>query len=103
MKSIALGQYYPVDSPMHRLDARMKVIMAVLYIVCTFLCENILAFAALAASAVILTLLSRIPLRTVLRAVRPIIFIMCFTALLNIFLVEGDRLLCSFFKLALFF
>jgi len=90
MKGIALGQYYPVSSPLHRLDARMKVILAILYIVCTFLCKNIIAFAALAASALLLTLLARIPLRTILRAVRPIIFIMCFTAILNIFLVKGE-------------
>ena len=96
MKSIALGQYYPVTSPLHRLDARMKVILAVMYIVCTFLCKNVLSFAALAASAIFLTLLAHIPLRTILRAVRPIIFIMCFTAILNIFLVTGEHLLCSF-------
>ena len=104
MKSIALGQYYPVSSPLHRLDARMKVILAVLYIVCTFLCKNILAFAALAVSAVLLTLLARIPVRLILRAVRPIIFIMCFTALLNIFLVKGeaDSLLCSFWVFSIY-
>lgn len=102
MKSIALGQYYPVPSPMHRLDARMKVILAVLYIVCTFLCKNILAFAALALSALFLTLLAHIPLRTILRAVRPIIFIMCFTAILNIFFIKGDHLLWSFWKIQIF-
>ena len=102
MKGIALGQYYPVSSPMHRLDARMKVILAVLYIVCTFLCKNILAFAALAVSAFLLTLLSHIPLRTILRAVRPILFIMCFTAILNIFFVKGEHLLWSFWKFQIF-
>jgi len=102
MKSVALGQYYPVSSPMHRLDARMKVILAILYIVCTFLCKNILAFAALAVSAFLLTLLARIPLRTILRAVRPIIFIMCFTAILNIFFVKGEHLLWSWWKLQIF-
>ena len=102
MKSISLGQYYPVPSPMHRLDARMKVVMAVLYIVCTFLCKNILAFAALALSALFLTLLAHIPLRTILRAVRPIIFIMCFTAVLNIFFVKGDDLLWSFWKIEIY-
>ena len=102
MKSIALGQYYPVSSPLHRLDARMKVILAVLYIVCTFLCKNILAFGALALSALLLTLLAHIPLRTILRAVRPIIFIMCFTAVLNIFFVKGEHLLWSFWKIQIF-
>lgn len=90
MKNIALGQYYPTESPMHRLDARMKVILTVLYIVSTFLCKNVLAFAALALSSLLLILLSRIPLRVVLRGIRPILFIMCFTALLNLFFTKGE-------------
>ena len=102
MKSIALGQYYPVSSPIHRLDARMKVILAVLYIVYTFLCKNVLAFAMLALSALVLTLLAHIPLRTILRAVRPIIFIMCFTAILNVFFVKGEHLLFGWWKIQIF-
>ncbi len=90
MKNIALGQYYPVSSPIHRLDARMKVILAVLFIVSTFLCKNVLAFAALLCASLVLILLSRIPLRVVLRGIRPILFIMCFTAILNLFFIKGE-------------
>ena len=53
MKSITLGQYYPADSVLHRLDPRMKVILAVLYIVATFLCKNVLSFALLLLSAIV--------------------------------------------------
>lgn len=89
MKNIALGQYYPVTSFLHRMDARMKVILAILYIVCTFLCKNVLCFAMLAASSLFLILLSRIPVGRILRSIRPIIFIMCFTAVLNLFFAKG--------------
>ena len=65
MKSIAFGQYYPAESPLHRMDPRAKVILALLYIVCTFLCNNVLAFGALLGSALILVLMSRIPLRLI--------------------------------------
>ena len=92
MKNIALGQYYPITSPLHRVDARMKVILTILYIVCTFLCKNVFCFVALALSALLLILLSKIPLRVVLRGIRPILFIMCFTALLNLFFTKGDTL-----------
>lgn len=103
MKTITLGQYYPISSPLHRLDARMKVILAVLYIVCTFLCKNVLAFAALAVSAFLLILLSRIPLRTVFRGVKPILFILCFTALLNLFFTKGEsEPLVSFWRLSIY-
>lgn len=90
MKNIAFGQYYPADSVIHRLDPRAKVILAILYIVCSFLCKNILSFAALAVSAVVVVLMSRIPIGTVLRSVRPVLFIMLFTAVLNIFWTTGE-------------
>ena len=103
MKNIALGQYSPVSSPVHRLDARTKVILAVLYIVCTFLCKSVLAFAALALSAPLIILLARIPIRTVLRGIRPILFIMCFTALLNLFFTKGEsQPLWSFWRLSVY-
>jgi energy-coupling factor transport system permease protein len=93
MKNISLGQYYPARSPIHALDARIKVILTVLYIVCTFLCDNAWSYAALAVSAILLILISRVPMRIVLRSVRPLVFIMVFTALINLFLTKGETLL----------
>ena len=90
MKSIAFGQYYPAESVIHRLDPRAKVIMMILYIVCAMICKNILAFGVLLVSAPIIVLLSRIPLRTILRSIRPILFIMAFTMILNIFWTTGE-------------
>ena len=85
MKSIALGQYYPARSPLHRIDPRIKLIVAVLYITAAFLCKNLLGFILLTASAVLLILLSRVPIKTVLRSLRMIVFIMIITVLINIF------------------
>ena len=96
MKSISLGQYYPANSPIHRLDARMMVILAILYIVCTFLCQNLSAFVALVLSVFLLIIISRIPIRTVLRGIRPILFVMIFTAVLNLFFTKGSTLLVEF-------
>lgn len=93
MKGISFGQYYPADSLMHRLDPRTKVILTVVYIVCTFLCKNALSFAVLLLSALALVLLSRIPLKIVLRSIRPLIFIIAFTSLINIFMTKGEHLL----------
>lgn len=93
MKSIALGQYYPSNSVLHRLDPRIKIILAILYIVCSFLCKNILSFAALAIVSVILILIGRIPLKVVFRGIRPILLVLIFTSLINIFMTSGDRLL----------
>ena len=90
-KGIALGQYYPAKSPLHRLDPRMKVILAVIYIVSSFLCKNIFSFALLLASALALVLVSRIPLRIVFGSIKAIVFVMVFTAILNIFWTQGSE------------
>ena len=95
MKSIALGQYYPAASVLHRMDPRAKVILATLYIVASFLCKNIISFAALAVSSILLILLSRIPLRIVYQSIKPLIFILLFTVLINIFWTTGETVLFS--------
>ncbi len=90
MKGIALGQYYPARSPIHALDPRMKIILALIYIISSFLCRNTASFLLLFGSAILLILLSRVPLRIVFRSIKGIIFIMCFTAILNIFWTAGE-------------
>lgn len=90
MKSIAFGQYYPADSPLHRLDPRIKIIITVLYIVCSFLCKNILSFVLLAASAILLIFLGKIPLKTVLGSLKAIFVILAFTSIINIFWTVGE-------------
>ena len=68
MKNITLGQYYSVDSPIHRLDPRVKIILAVLYIVIVFLSANILSMTLLLLSAFVLIALSNIPIKIVLKS-----------------------------------
>ncbi len=97
MNNIALGQFYPSNSVMHRLDPRMKLMIAIAYIVASFLCKNVFSFVLLLLSALALILLSRIPIRIILRSLKAIIFIMLFTAVLNVFWTKGevDELLVS--------
>ncbi len=85
MSSISFGQFYPAKSPLHRMDPRAKVLCAIAYIVAAFLCKNTFSFILLMVSMLLLILISRIPLRIVLRSIRALIFIMVFTAILNIF------------------
>ena len=70
MRDVSFGQYYPAESVIHRLDPRAKVVMSVLYIVCTFLCKNLSGFIVLVLSSLFLILLSRIPARLILRSMR---------------------------------
>ncbi len=97
MSKMALGQYYPSNSFMHKLDPRMKIVIGIAYIVASFLCTNIFSFGLLLLSAVLLVAISRIPFKVVLRSIKAIIFIMIFTAVLNVFWTKGgeDELLFS--------
>ena len=97
MKSVAFGQYYPSNSVIHRLDPRIKIVIGILYIVASFLCKNVFSFALLTLSAFFLIILSKIPVKIVLRSIKAIIFIMIFTAFLNVFWTKGtpDQLLFS--------
>ena len=95
MKSISLGQYYASGSILHKLDPRTKVLLGMLYIVCTFLCKNIIAFGLLFLSGILLIAIAKIPFKIILRSLKPIIFIMLFTVVINVFWTTGDRLLFS--------
>lgn len=86
LKDITLGQYFPGNSLIHRLDPRAKIILAVIYIVAIFCAGNILSFAALILSAAFLVAFSRISFMTIMRGLKPILFVLVFTAIINIFL-----------------
>ena len=92
MKGFSFGQFYPTNSVLHRLDPRVKLVLAILYIVASFVCRNLLAFGLLLLSAILLIAVSKIPFGVVLRGIRPVLFIMLFTAVINLFLTGGDTL-----------
>ena len=90
MNNVSFGQYYPSNSPIHRLDPRAKLVGAIAYIVAAFLCENMLAFALLLMSAFVLIMIARIPVRIVMKSIRALFLILVFTAILNIFWVVDE-------------
>ena len=102
MKSISFGQYYPAESIIHKLDSRTKVILTTLYIVCSFVCKSALSFAVLVLLSIGIVLASKIPLRTVLRSIRPIIFIMVFMSLINIFLTKEGILIFELWRITIY-
>lgn len=102
LKDMTLGQFFPGNSVLHRMDPRMKLALTVLYIVTIFLARNVYCYAALLVSAVLLVLLSRLSLKVVLRGLRPILFILAFTMILNIFFTKGEVVLLSFWKITIY-
>ncbi len=93
LKDITLGQFFPGKSILHRLDPRMKIVLSILYIVVIFLCKNLAAFAFITLFTAAMVVLSGISLRTILKGIKPLIFILAFTAIYNLFFYGGDRLL----------
>ena len=93
---ISFGQYCEGNSIIHRMDPRAKIIAAILYIVTVFLAKNLYAFGLLVLSAIVLVAVSGIPVRIVLKSMKPLVIILLFTALINIFWMEGETLLVSF-------
>lgn len=90
MKSIALGQYYPSDSILHRLDGRTKILLATIFIVSLFFCKSMASFFFALAFTICIVLLARIPLRVIFRSLRAITFILIFTFIINVFLTDGE-------------
>ena len=91
LKDITLGQYYPGDSVVHRLDPRVKMILMIVYIVMVFLVQGFLGYVCLAAFLAAATLLSHIRVKFLLRSIRPVLFIVVFTFLLNILFTRGEH------------
>ena len=89
ISDITLGQFFPGRSFVHRLDPRTKILAAMLFIVAVFLANTPVSFAILALVTLSLVLISRISLKVILKGIKPIIFILIFTALINVFLTEG--------------
>lgn len=102
LKDMTLGQFFPGNSILHRLDARVKLLLTVLYIVAIFLAKNELCFALLALSSVALVLLSRLSLRVILKGLKPILFVLAFTMILNLFFTKGDTLLFKFYFIEMY-
>ncbi len=90
ISDITLGQFFPGTSIIHKLDPRTKIILAVLYIVAVFSANTALAFGYLVLLTALLIVLSRIAFSVMFKGIKPIIFIVLFTALINIFLTKGE-------------
>ena len=99
---VAFGQYCEGKSFLHRLDPRAKILMSLFYIVDVFLAKNVIAFAVLTAFALFMIALSGINPRIILRGLKPVLFIMIFTAVINIFWYRGANVLFSFWVITVY-
>ncbi len=95
IKDITIGQYFPGKSIIHRLDPRIKILLTALYIVMLFLPNGFLGLGLGAIYLIIAFLLSGIPVKMMLKSIKPILPIIIFTGLLNLFFLDGGTVLLS--------
>ena len=93
LKDITLGQFFPGDSILHRLDPRSKLILVVLYIVALFQAAGWFGYGAVALAMALCIAVSHIRPKSIFKGLKPMLFIISFTALLNIFYTAGTPVL----------
>ncbi len=92
LKDITLGQYFPGNSVAHRLDPRTKLILTVLYIVGLFSAKSFVSYGLMAALLVVSVKVSGVKPKALFRGLKPVLIIICFTAVLNLFYTPGEEL-----------
>ena len=96
LKDITLGQYFPGNSYIHRLDPRTKLLGLIVYIVALFVAVNWVSYGIVFLFLAVIIAISTIPLKSIFRGMKPLIFILIFTGILNLFFTGGETVLASF-------
>ena len=91
LKDITLGQYFPGNTVAHRLDPRTKILLVLFYIVALFCAQGVVTYALLALCLAICVRISHVGIRQLVRGLKPVLFIMIFTGVLNLFFTPGGR------------
>lgn len=91
LKDITLGQYFPGNSPVHRLDPRTKIIFLIIYIVALFSAANWVSYGVVLCFLAVSIAISRVPLKAILNGMKPLVMILIFTGILNIFFTAGEK------------
>ena len=97
IRDITLGQYYPGNSWIHRLDPRVKILATILYIVALFVVKDFIGFATAFIGLVAVTAISKVPVSFILRGLKPVFLIILFTFVINMFMIRGEVLVSLWF------
>lgn len=92
LRDMTIGQYYPGESVLHRLDPRVKLSGAFVFVVSVFLFKDIVGFSIVTAFLIFCILLSKVPFRYMVKGLKPVVVVLVLTAVLNIFWTPGEPL-----------
>ena len=99
LKDITLGQYFPGNSMIHRLDPRTKLIMLIVYILALFLAQSWISYVLMFVFLVAVISVSTIPLKAIVRGLKPLVMILMFTGIVNLFFTQEGPVLVHFWKI----
>lgn len=101
LRDITIGQYYPVKSPIHSLDPRVKLSGTMIYIVSLFIADNFTAFVIAASMFFTVVALARIPVSYMFRGLKAIIFLLMFSVIMNLFFNTQGNVLIHFWVITI--
>ncbi len=101
IRDITLGQYYSGESPLHRMDPRTKILWVVFYMILLFVINSVASYITVILMTAFVIKVSGVPLKFIMKGLKPIIMIVIFTALLNLFMTPGEKELVSFWGLTI--
>lgn len=101
LKDITLGQFFPGNSVIHRLDPRTKLIALIVYIVALFSAGSWLSYGLIFAFLASCIAVSKIPVKAIIRGMKPLVIILVFTGLLNLLLTPGETVLVAFWRITI--
>lgn len=96
IRDITIGQYYPVDSPIHRLDPRVKLAGTMLFLISLFLFSGYVGYGIAAVFVAVMIKLSRVPFRYIVRGLKPVLMLLLITLLFNLLLTREGKEVFSF-------
>ncbi|MTI66238.1 MAG: energy-coupling factor transporter transmembrane protein EcfT [Firmicutes bacterium] len=92
LKNITIGQYYPGETPIHNLDPRIKILTTFIFIISLFFIDTFLPYALVVGFILSTILLSKIPIKYIIRGIKPLLIIIIVTFFINIFMTKGEIL-----------
>ena len=96
IRDITIGQYYPAQSVIHRLDPRVKIICTLIFLVSLFVQNSLLGYAVATVFLIVVIKASRVPLKFMLKGLKAIVVLLLFTVVMNLFLTRGGETLVHF-------
>lgn len=100
LREITLGQYYPADSIIHKLDPRVKLLGTLIFLISLFVTDNFIGYAVAVVFLAIAIKISKVPFSFMIKGMRAIMMLLMFSVVLNLFMTPGDVIL-SFWKLTI--